>query len=74
MGAVISLAEQCFGHVQECFGGGQSHRSRRALVNLQDMGVDMYEPAGVGYLDFQLSLHFRQSKFDVGIHNDATSG
>jgi hypothetical protein len=42
MGAVVSLFEDCFKGRRATFGG-----RRRALVNLSDMGVDIYEPAGM---------------------------
>lgn len=42
MGAAISMFEDCFKGKRAAFGN-----KRRHLVNLQDMGVDIYEPAGV---------------------------
>ena len=38
----MSMFEDCFKGRRAAFGN-----KRRALVNLHDMGVDIYEPAGV---------------------------
>lgn len=42
MGAAISMFEDCFKGKRPVFGN-----KRRAVVNLHDMGVDIYEPAGM---------------------------
>jgi hypothetical protein len=49
MGAVMSVFEDCFKGRRAAFGN-----RRRHLVNLQDMGVDIYEPAGAHVLPPEL--------------------
>lgn len=46
MGAAISMFEDCFKGKRAAFGN-----KRRHLVNLQDMGVDIYEPAGASRVE-----------------------
>jgi hypothetical protein len=58
MGAAVSMFEDCFKGKRAAFG-----HKRRALVNLQDMGVDIYEPAGVSM--FCCRTFFRGNAADV---------